>query len=61
MQMLHSVYDLQEAIDQNEWRYILWKSSEFVHLFDPTDVVYDESIIDRMAAGDRHCNTFYQS
>jgi len=36
MQLLHSVYDLQQALESDEWRYILTKSSEFVANYDPT-------------------------
>jgi len=42
MQMMHSVYRLQESIDLKEWRHMLCLSSEFVYHFDPstaTDVV----------------------
>jgi len=39
MQMLHTAYRLQEALDGDEWRHILYKSSEFVADFDPTIVI----------------------
>ena len=38
MQMLHSVYRLQEILDIKEWRHILCRSSEFVCDFDPATV-----------------------
>jgi len=61
MQMLHSVYDLQESLDQNEWRHILWKSTEFVYAFDPTHVSNDEAAVAIMPAADKHRNTFCQA
>jgi len=61
MQMLHSVYRLQESIDLDEWRHILHKSSVFVSTHDATSVVYDEAVIDKMSAADRHRNVFCQS
>jgi len=38
MQLLHSVYDLQQVLELDEWRYILTKSSKFVANYDPTIV-----------------------
>jgi len=38
MQMLHSVYRLQESLDLEEWRHILYLSSQFVADFDPATV-----------------------
>ena len=38
MQMLHSVYRLQESIDLEEWRHILYLSSQFIVNFDPAQV-----------------------
>jgi len=61
MQMLHSVYDLQEAIDPEEWRHMLWKSSVFVYNFDAAAVITNEAALDNMLAIDRNRNTFYQS
>ena len=57
MQLLHSVYRLQESIDLAEWRHILQKSSEFV-------VNYNPSVVDTMTpinANDRNSLQFYKS
>jgi len=57
MQLLHSVFRLQESIDLDEWRYILHKSSQFV-------VDYDPTIVDTMTplnAKERNLLQFYQS
>jgi len=35
MQLLHSIYQLQESLDLEEWRHILYQSSEFVASYDP--------------------------
>jgi len=57
MQLLHSVYRLQESLDLDEWRYILQKSSEFV-------VNYNPSVVDTMEtsnASDKNMLEFYKS
>jgi len=36
MQLLHLVYNLQEAVGSKEWRHILVKSSNYVANFDPS-------------------------
>ena len=61
MQMLHSVCDLQEAIEANEWRHMLWKSSEFVHSFDPSIIIMDEQAIDVLPARAKCQNEFHQA
>ena len=61
MQMPHSVCDPQEAIAPEEWRHMLWKSSQFVAAFDASSVVYDQAAIDGMSVSDRNFNTFCQS
>ena len=38
MQLIHSVWDLQESLDLQEWRHILWKASQHVAAFDATTV-----------------------
>lgn len=37
MQLLHSVYRLQESLDMDEWRYILLKASQWVSNYTPQD------------------------
>jgi len=57
MQMLHSVYRLQESLDLDEWRYVLHKSSQFVADYNPT-------IVDTMTptnAKERNLLQFYRS
>jgi len=58
MQLLHSVYRLQESIDLDEWRHILYKSSIFVLNYDPSIAVVDNG---QMSAADCHRNSFYLS
>ena len=41
MQMLHSVYRLQISMTLDEWRHILFLSSEFVCDYDPTSINHD--------------------
>ena len=41
MQLLHSVYRLQESMTRDEWKHILYKSSEFVVTHDPTNISND--------------------
>jgi len=38
MQMLHSVFHLQQSMDLDEWRHIIYLSSEFVLSYDPTAI-----------------------
>jgi len=52
MQLIHSVYDLQETLDQHEWRHILWKSNQFVATFDPIEDVADN--IDALKGRDKY-------
>jgi len=59
MQMLHSVCDLQEAVEANEWRHVLWKASEFVCSFDPTATITDEQAIQSLPAADKNRNECY--
>jgi len=61
MQMLHSVFRLQESMDLDEWRHVLFKSSEFVINYDSSIAVNDEDAIDRLSATARNKNSFYQS
>jgi len=42
-QMLHSMYRLQESIDLDEWRHILFTSSQFVAEYDPTNATVGAS------------------
>lgn len=58
MQLLHTVYRLQESIDLNEWRHILFLSSQFVATHDTT---VDYEVNNDMPAAERHRNTFFQS
>jgi len=59
--MLHAACDLQEAIDQDEWRHVLFRSIEFVHSFELSSVVADDDLVKQMSSGDRNRNTFYQA
>jgi len=61
MQLLHSVYRLQESIDVDEWRHMLHKSSVFVANYDPAVAVTNEASIDTMSAADRNRNAFLLS
>ena len=42
MQLLHSVWRLQESLDLDEWRHVLYKSSQWVASYTP-DVVVEET------------------
>ena len=58
MQLLHTVYRLQEALDLEEWRHILYLSCQFVASHDETaEVVIDK----RSPAMERHRQTFLLS
>jgi len=35
-QLLHTAYRLQESIDNDQWRHILFKSSQFLYIYDAT-------------------------
>jgi len=52
---------LQESLDLDEWRHIIFLSSQFVIDYDPAIVVNDETPIEAMSAADRNHNAFYQS
>ena len=43
LQMLHSVYDLQDALDSEEWRHILVRATECCHDFDDSADAADAS------------------
>jgi len=47
MQLIHSVYRLQESIDLEEWRHILVKASDFVANYDPTLINEDPELSTR--------------
>jgi len=59
MQLIHSVYDLQETLDQHEWRHVLWKSTEFVYSFDPIQDVADN--IDDLTGREKNRAEFHKS
>jgi len=56
MQLLHSVYRLQESIDLAEWRHVLIKASEFVAEYDPTLINEDPDLSTRQ---NEHRQEFY--
>jgi len=56
MQMLHSAYRLQISIDLDEWRHILYLSSEFVLTYNP-DSIDDGELT---AAQQRNRSSFYE-
>jgi len=35
MQLIHSVYDLQESIELEVWRHVLWRSCQYIAAFNP--------------------------
>jgi len=58
MQLLHSVYRLQESIDLAEWRHILYLSSQFVAGHDATA---NTEVNERMPAAEKNRRMFLQS
>jgi len=58
MQMLHSVYRLQEALELDEWRHMLFKACDFVRSFDVNNV---PDFVDGEPARQRNKTEFLQS
>jgi len=61
MQLLHSVYRLQELVDLQEWWHVLFKSCVFVLNYNPAQAAEDDASIALLSTADQNRNAFYMS